>query len=117
SAAVIALLTRWLSIGTCRPRTPSRQHIGSAVKVSRRFDPSRVLDRFDNGFPRLLRLFFPDPIAPVGDNGTGHITGDQTHDFGHLHPEGMIAAERKYRHGQFALLRKQFVVSRILREC
>jgi hypothetical protein len=29
----------------------------------------------------------------------------------------MIAAQRKYRHGQSALHRKQFVVGRMLREC
>src|SRR6516162_4870001 len=55
-------------------------------------------------------------MTRVRNDATGYIAGDRTHDFGHLHPERMLAAECKYRHGQFALLSKQFVVGRILRE-
>jgi hypothetical protein len=41
-------------------------------------------------------------MARVGNDATGHISCNETHDIGHLHPERMIAAERPHWHVQFA---------------
>ena len=55
---------------------------------------SVFLDESDDGISCLLRLFFHDPMARAGNNSTGNVVRDQTHDIGHLGPERMIAAER-----------------------
>ena len=63
-----------------------------------------------------IRLFLHNPVTRLGDNAAIHIGRDQAHDVGHLGAEGMIAAERQYRHRELAVGRERFVGGGILRE-
>src|SRR5262245_320398 len=60
----------------------------------------------------LLRLFFHDPMAGVGDDGSLDITRDEFEFRLHRRSERMVTADREDRHAKLPDLRKQrFVLS------
>src|SRR5262245_60789025 len=82
----------------------SRPQRGSLARPS---VPSVARDEPGDDGNGLLRLFFHDPMAGVGDHGSLDITRDEFQFRLHRCSKGMVAADREDRHAKLPDLRKQ----------
>src|SRR5262245_1848878 len=85
--------------------------------ASRGSYPSVARDKPGDDGDGLLRLFFHDPMAGVGNHGSLDITRDEFEFRLHRGSKGMVATDREDRDAKFSDLRKQrFVLFSISRK-